>query len=249
MEYSNRGNPSTAQGFLQIPKPISTSIQDQGQSQGLSNYSSQSNYQPIKREYVNTGKRARAGNDEGLPYTNTITPYMYVPTPTITMSQLPQSFENTQTTPANPFGQQSEEYAFSPFSPQGSFSDSQNPFFGTIDTTFQTSNPMMDIFGQSTAQTSAGSSEPAFAYQEPPFEKQPIMRNSNTSMLFQENRSDRPQSSSSYRDIQDSLLAHRGMKNSDIINMSQMMLTEEPLGIVSESLFDELYGDSSWHNF
>ncbi|KAJ3270925.1 hypothetical protein HDV01_007322 [Terramyces sp. JEL0728] len=37
---------------------------------------------PQKQEYVSTGKRARPDNDHGQPYSNSATPYMYVPTPT-----------------------------------------------------------------------------------------------------------------------------------------------------------------------
>jgi GATA zinc finger len=229
------------------------SFQTTSPQNGFQAAGSSSSFLGPKKEYVTTGKRARAGNDEGLPYTNSSTPYMYIPSPTVNISdQVAYSYSNTQpASTINLFGQQAEDLRFSPvFSPHGSFSD--NPLFGAIDTTFQPQNQMTDMFGQSSAQLSAGSSSEhnSFAYQEPPFEKQPISRNSHTSMLFQDNIYDHRSSSNSHRDIHYSSHTHHlGMKNSDIINMSQMMLTEEPLGIVSESLFDELYGDSSWQKF
>lgn len=49
----------------------------------------------VKKEYVSTGKRARADNDQGNPYTDSSTPVMYIPTPASTLEgtgSAPSSF-------------------------------------------------------------------------------------------------------------------------------------------------------------
>jgi hypothetical protein len=200
------------------------------------------------KEYVSTGKRARPDSDQGQPYSNSSTPFMYIPTATpsqneqstlLKESSLTGSFSHPNWTPmvqAPPVNQD----AFK-----------QPSFFQSLDTrTIQRpfeNDPLL------TGPSSGGPEDHGF-FSPKSFESHhPFVSESNhqpQNLYLHQRQTTADFNHPSYNQRSPVELNQSNTLMADIINMSQMMSSEDPLGRVSESMVDDLYGfGSSYQNF
>ncbi|KAJ3321953.1 hypothetical protein HDV06_003690 [Boothiomyces sp. JEL0866] len=134
--------------------------------------------QEYKQEYVTTGKRARPDTDQGQPYSNTSTPYMYVPTPTQYSNQPPLQHSWTQDKPPVPSGwplNSLQQKSLSEF-PKSSLNDTSNSFQkSTLSNSFQKSsidNYQRSNSNDSYPQMNLQKSNPVDTFQKSTFEFQ-----------------------------------------------------------------------------
>lgn len=234
---------------LPAPVKVETPVSVQGDGLEEAKTISPPETQRTQRtEYISTGKRARADTDQGNPYTNVSTPFMYIPTPTnsdINRAN-PSSFPTSNF--PEPLPIVGDNLHQSTWTPRGNsysslsnsntdqnqfskpFQIPQQQFHGSLNQFYPISNP--DHFqGQMMSQ-----SIPISSTTLNDFQKQPIYSGSagKTSLLFH----------GSGIMSQSSLPDTSSPMNSDMLFMSQLISNNAPLGgtPVTESVIDDLYG-------
>jgi hypothetical protein len=190
---------------------------------------------PPKKEYTTVGKRARADNDQGIPYNAAEKPFMYVPTETVNQpeptrldvqrqssSTVKSSYDNSiNQSQIHPRSYETSNLVTSQGIPNASLNRANH---GNL------SNQQYNIhpFGFHSQFTESIPAKEDREVANDPFI--PSFMNAP--------------SSSNRSNANSSTLNHTNTLMTDIMFMSRMMSTEDPLGRVSESMVDDLYGFS-----
>jgi hypothetical protein len=170
---------------------------------------------PAKKEYVTAGKRARRDSDQGIPYDNE-PPYVYITNENAThQSSKPKPLTIVAGTPK-------DSYQLQP-----------SMGFGNVNLPQSSSRIGNQHFNLS-----------QFGFQSQANNPPCLKEDGNSPIEFVPSFLNNAHSVDNRQTINTPIMNHSNTLMTDIMFMSRMMSTEDPLGSVSENMVNDLYGFS-----